>query len=96
MNRSELIESLAQAVGLSVQEAQACVSALFDPRTGIIAEELARGVEVRITGFGKFHVRSLAARRGRVPSSSRAFCVKPKRHPVLYMSRSLKDRLGRL
>lgn len=67
MNRTELIDALASSAGLSRNDAQRTVEALFDPEQGIIARALRRNQKVMITGFGTFEARHRGARAGRNP-----------------------------
>ena len=60
MTRSELVDRVAQATGLSRRDAEAAVKATFES----IEAELAAGGEVQLTGFGKFSVADRAAREG--------------------------------
>ena len=60
MNKTELIERVAQKTGLTMKDAKNVVDAIFStqPKNGIIANELKSGRKVQITGFGTFQIRS--------------------------------------
>jgi len=59
MNKAQLIEVIAQKVGISKKEAEETI----DVMTATIIEQLKSGQEVTITGFGAFSART---RKGRV------------------------------
>ena len=64
MNKSELIQHIADEHELSRAQAMRIVNSMFDPNTGVIAKALKKGDSVSITGFGNFEQR---ARRPHVP-----------------------------
>ena len=65
MNRTELIEKVAQSTGLDKKQAEAAVAAFVD---SVITETKA-GNKVSIFGFGIFTPKSRAARTGRNPQT---------------------------
>jgi nucleoid DNA-binding protein len=58
MNKTELIEKIADETNGSKNEAQK----FFDAFTTVVESELKRGNQVQITGFGKFYVQQRDAR----------------------------------
>lgn len=68
MNKTELIEALAQKCDLTKAEAGRAVDSL----TEVIAETLAKGEVVSVLGFGSFSVSERAARTGRNPKTGEA------------------------
>lgn len=86
MTRSELVEHVANRANLSKPQAADAVDAVI--RT--IEETLARGGEVTISGFGKFHVAQRGARSG-VHSRTRApIEIGPSRVPRFSAGSGLK------
>ena len=65
MNKSELIEQVADRADIKRSEAEAAVNAL----TEVVKETLQRGGDVAITGFGKFSVAERGARQGVNPQT---------------------------
>ena len=59
MNKSELIDAVAEGAGLSKADATSATEALLDS----IVKALGSGDQVALTGFGTFSVRARAARR---------------------------------
>jgi DNA-binding protein HU-beta len=60
MNKTELIDAVAEDSGLSKADSARAIDSL----TGTVSKSLKKGEEVSITGFGKFSVVKRAARRG--------------------------------
>ncbi|MFS8652443.1 MAG: HU family DNA-binding protein, partial [Caldibacillus sp.] len=65
MNKTELINAVAEATDLSKKDAGKAVDAVFDT----ILNALAKGEKVQLVGFGNFEVRHRAARKGRNPQT---------------------------
>ena len=66
MNRTELVESVADEVGIDKKQADAAVSAAF----GAIVSEIKAGNRVTLFGFGTFNPKSNRARMGRNPRTN--------------------------
>ncbi len=64
MNKSELINKVAETSELSKKDATKAVDAVF----GTIAEALASGDNVQLIGFGNFETRDRAAKNGLNPA----------------------------
>ena len=71
MNRRELAAHVAARTSLSKSDAEAAVSAVFST----IANALASGETVTITGFGAFSTRSRPARTGRNPRTGETIAI---------------------
>ena len=71
MNKSELVQALAAAT----EQSQAAAGRSLDAFTRIISEELARGGEVTIPGFGSFKKAERAERSGRNPQTGEAMTI---------------------
>ncbi len=63
MNKSELIEAVAQQTGLTISQTTQMISAALDT----MAQTLQRGEKVQLSGFGTFTPKHCAARAGRNP-----------------------------
>src|SRR5215467_8863338 len=77
MNKSELIEVIAQKTGMTKKRAEDVVNLVFDSMT----DALSQGERIEIRGFGSFVNRSYGAYTGRNPRTSESIQVKPKRLP---------------
>ena len=94
MNKTELIDALASASGLSKADATRAVESLFGA-DGLIAGELRKGEKVQITGFGTFQARKRAARTGRDPRTGNAIQIKAATLPSFKAGQGLKDAVNR-
>ncbi len=63
--KSDLVEAVANITGVSKAEANRAVDAVFVT----ITDNLVKGEDVRLTGFGSFSVAKRAARKGRNPQT---------------------------
>jgi DNA-binding protein HU-beta len=91
MNKLQLTDALAQKVeGMTKKEAAEAVNAILD----VIADALAAGDDVKITGFGSFEVKARAARTGRNPKTGEAIKVAASKHASFTAGKALKDSLN--
>ncbi len=91
MNKTELIDKLADTTSLSKADAGRAVDALFDSDTGIIAAVLRKGAKVQITGFGTFETRRRGARMGRNPRTGERIQIPASVSPAFRPGKGLKD-----
>jgi len=71
MNKSELMQSLAAAT----DQSQSAASRSLDALIKIVSQELAKGGEVVIRGFGSFKRADRAERSGRNPQTGEAITI---------------------
>ena len=91
MNKLQLTEAVAaKATGLTKKQAAEAVNAVLDA----IAEALAAGDDVKITGFGGFEVKERAARAGRNPKTGEKLHVGASRSAAFTPSTVLKKKLN--
>lgn len=95
MNKTELIERVANRTGLTLKDSKTVVDAIFStvPKHGIIANELKSGRKVQITGFGTFVIRKRKKREGRNPQTGESIEIPATKFPAFSAGRSLKDRV---
>ena len=87
MNKTELVEAVAEAADLSKTDAGKAVDAVLDVITGA----LKKGDQVTLVGFGTFEVRDRAARTGRNPKTGEAIQIKASKAPAFKAGKALKD-----
>ena len=90
MNKSELVDHVAEQADISRKDAGAAVDAMLD---GIIAT-LKKGDDVRLTGFGTFGVSERAARDGRNPRTGETIKIKASKSPKFSAGKAFKDGLN--
>jgi DNA-binding protein HU-beta len=91
MNKSELVDALASATGMTKADAGRAVDALFDTDKGVIAKALKKGNRVQITGFGTFERKSRKARTGRNPRTGQTIQIAATKTPSFRAGKGLKD-----
>lgn len=87
MNKTELIDAVAEAADLSKSSASRAVDAVLDN----ITATLSKGDQVTLVGFGTFDVRSRAARTGRNPQTGETIQIKASKSPGFKPGKALKD-----
>lgn len=87
MNKSELVEAVANRAGLSKTDAGKAVDAVVDS----ITAALKKGDKVSLVGFGVFSVRERAARTGRNPATGAELKIAAGKTPGFKAGKALKD-----
>jgi DNA-binding protein HU-beta len=90
MNKSELVNKVAEITELSKKDAAKAVDAVFDA----IAEALQNGEKVQLVGFGNFEVRERSARKGRNPQTGEVIEIAASKTPAFKPGKSLKEMIG--
>lgn len=91
MNKSDLVDALADSTGMTKADAGRAVDALFSPDGGIIAKTLKKGGRVQITGFGTFEAKQRKARTGRNPRTGETIRIAATKTPAFRAGKGLKD-----
>ncbi|MDX6698532.1 MAG: DNA-binding protein HU-beta [Solirubrobacteraceae bacterium] len=91
MNKSELIEQVAARTDMAKTEAADAVDAVLKT----IEDNLSRGADIAITGFGKFHVAERGARQGRNPRTGETIQIQASRVPRFSAGAGLKQAVNR-
>lgn len=87
MNKSELINAVAEKAALSKKDSEAAVAAALDA----ISAALAEGDEVRLVGFGTFEVKKREARMGRNPKTKEPIPIAASKVPTFKPGKAFKD-----
>lgn len=87
MNKSELIDAVAENADISKASAARAVDAALSAITG----SLAKGDQVALVGFGTFAVRDRAARTGRNPATGETLEIAAAKIPAFKPGKALKD-----
>lgn len=90
MNKSDLIDHIAEAADISKASAARALDAALDAITG----SLRQAEPVALVGFGTFSVRERAARTGRNPQTGAEIEIAEARIPVFKPGKALKDALN--
>ena len=87
MTKQDLVEVLAEKVGISKAQASETLNVLLDE----IGKNLSKGKEVVLTGFGKFLTSKRKARMGRNPQTGAAIKIAATTVPRFKAGKALKD-----
>ncbi|MGB8274536.1 MAG: HU family DNA-binding protein [Alphaproteobacteria bacterium] len=91
MNKNDLVASVAANSKLSKADAARAVEATF----GSITKALRSGTEVRLVGFGTFHVTKRNASEGRNPRTGERIKIPASKQPKFKAGKGLKDAVNR-
>ncbi len=87
MNKSELIEAMAESGDIS----KAAAGRALDGMVEAITDALKNGDQVSLIGFGTFSVKERAARTGRNPQTGATIEIAASRIPGFKAGKALKD-----
>jgi integration host factor subunit beta len=86
MKKSDLVQAVSRATGLSGALSDTVVTAVFEK----IIEALVKGERVEVRGLGSFEVRQRPARVGRNPRTGALVKVAARRVPFFKMGKELR------
>jgi integration host factor subunit alpha len=75
LTKIEIIDSVYENLGISKKDSVTAVESLFE----IIKDELGKGNDVMISGFGKWTVRAKKKRKGRNPQTGEALTIEARK-----------------
>jgi DNA-binding protein HU-beta len=87
VNKNDLVAAIANSTGLSKSDSARAVDSVFDT----IADALKAGEEVRIVGFGGFHVTRRKESQGRNPRTGAPITIPASNQPKFKAGKGLKD-----
>lgn len=90
MNKSQLIEKIAEKAEISKAAAGRALDAFMET----VTESLKEGDVVALTGFGTFSARERAARSGRNPKTGETIQIASAKIPAFKPGKALKDDLN--
>ncbi len=90
MNKTDLINVVAQEANVAKKDADAVISATIKA----ITDALKAGEKVQLIGFGNFEVKATAAREGRNPKTGETIKIEAAKKPVFSASKVLKDEVN--
>ncbi|KKA43977.1 MULTISPECIES: HU family DNA-binding protein [Salinivibrio] len=87
MNKSELIDHIAEGADISKASANRALDAFVEA----VSDTLKSGDQVALVGFGTFSVRERAARKGRNPQTGAEIDIAAAKVPGFKAGKALKD-----
>ena len=91
MNKNDIIAKVSDNAGLTKSQATKAVDGVFDT----IRASLSKGKEVRVVGFGTFHVTKRAATQGRNPRTGATIKIPASKQPKFRAGKALKDSVNK-
>ena len=91
MNKTELVNAVAEKADFSKKDADKAVAAVLDS----ITDALAQGDKVQIVGFGTFEVRARAEKQGRNPKTGEAMIVPASNLTAFTAGKALKEAVAK-
>ena len=92
MNKSELIEALAEKTNMPIREAGSITNTLIETMT----DALVSGQSIEIRGFGSFVVKEYNSYTGRNPKTGQKIKVSPKKLPFFKVGKELRERVNQV
>lgn len=90
LTKSDIVESVFEQLDIPKKECAHIVESFFE----IIKDELGRGHDVMISGFGKWSVKAKRERKGRNPQTGRHITIDARRIATFKASTVLRDGLN--
>lgn len=90
MNKSDLIDSIAETADMS----KAAAGRALDAALEAVKKAMKKGDMVTLVGFGSFYVGKRAARTGRNPRTGDAIKIKAAKVPKFRAGKGLKDAIN--
>ncbi len=87
MNKTDLVNSVAEKAELTKKDAEKAVNAVF----ASIEEALKKGEKVQLVGFGTFEVRERGERKGRNPQTGEEITIAAAKVPAFKAGKALKE-----
>lgn len=87
MNKTDLVNAVAESTGFTKKDAEKAVSAVIDG----ITDALKAGDKVQLVGFGTFEVRNRAEKQGHNPRTGEPMTVPASKLPAFKAGKALKD-----
>jgi DNA-binding protein HU-beta len=87
MNKADIVEQMAEAVGKSKKDSEKILNGLIE----CIEDALNEGEKIQLVGFGTFEVRERQPRKGRNPQSGEIINIPGGRVPAFKPGKALRD-----
>lgn len=91
MNKSELVDAIAQEMDMNPKDATSVVNTILDS----MCNTLIGGNAIEIRGFGSFVIKDYDSYRGRNPKTGEKIEVPPKKLPFFKVGKELRERVNR-
>jgi integration host factor subunit alpha len=90
LTKDDIVKALAKETGYLLNQS----AEIFETLLELIKSKLASGVDVLISGFGKFYVNEKRERKGRNPATGEDLILSPRRVVTFKCSGLLRDKIN--
>ena len=90
MNKAQLIQKIAENGNMTKKDAEVALNAVV----AAVADAVAAGEKVQISGFGSFDVKARDARTGRNPKTGESVEIAASKRVVFSAAQALKDKIN--
>jgi len=87
MNKDQMVKRVAKKLDKSNKDVEATVDAILETIVDVVVE----GEEVALHGFGKFEIRSRAARKGFNPSTREEMQIDESKYPGFTAGKNFRE-----
>jgi DNA-binding protein HU-beta len=87
MNKTDLVAAIAENAGLKKVDAEKALNAFIT----VVQDELVKGGDIRLVGFGTFDVKERAAHQGINPATKEKIEIAASKAPRFKAGKALKD-----
>ena len=91
MNKTELINAIANETGLSKKDTEATINSFVN----VVSNALVEKDKVKLVGFGTFETRERAARTGKNPQTGEKLNIPASIVPAFKAGKSLKEKVNK-
>jgi DNA-binding protein HU-beta len=91
MNKTELVNKIAEKSGLSKKDSEKALVAVMDT----VTETLCQGDKVHLVGFGSFEVKQRPERIGRNPKTKEEIIIPASKIPQFKAGKAFKDAIDK-
>ena len=91
LTKADIVEAVQTEIGFTKQKSTELVESLLE----LIKSTLESGVDVLVSGFGKFCVQEKDERRGRNPATCEDMMLAPRKVVTFKCSGNLRERVNR-
>ena len=91
MNKSELVDAIANETGLTKKDTEVTINSFMN----VVSNALAKKDKVQLVGFGTFETRERAAREGVNPSSGAKIKIPATTAPAFKAGKALKEKVNK-
>ena len=91
IGKLEFIDQVAEKAGISKKDATIAINAAFD----VITEDMKKGIDITVPGFGSFKVQEVKAKKGRNIATGEAITIPKHKRVKFTAGKTLVDAVSK-